>query len=111
MGKIRPLERVDGQHFTLVASQAVVWTMAPGQDTAQGGSMQCLLQGGGQPAQPHSTKVWGRETVEQHEAAGHRALSSSGSRGKDSRRGFISGEVSSWSWYYVRLGGEANFTL
>lgn len=64
MGKIRPLDRLNGQRFTPVAPQAVVWAMAPGQDTAQGGSMQSLLQGDEQPAQPHSTMVWGRETLE-----------------------------------------------
>lgn len=62
MVKTGSLDRLDGQHFTPVAPQAVVWAMAPGQDAAQGGSMQCLLQGDGQPAQPHSAGAWGRET-------------------------------------------------
>lgn len=70
MGKTGSPDRLDGQHFTPVAPQAVVWAVAPGQDSARGG-MQCLLQGDGQAAQPHSTRVWGRETVEQHDVTGH----------------------------------------
>lgn len=64
MGKTVSLDRLARQHFTPVAPQAVVRAMAPGQDAAQGGSMQCLLQGDGQAAQPQSAGVWGRETVE-----------------------------------------------
>lgn len=59
MSKTGPLDRLDRQHFTPVAPQAVIWAMAPGQDTARGGSMQCLLQRGEQPAQPHSTGAGG----------------------------------------------------
>lgn len=62
MSKTGSLDRLDGQHFTPVALQAVIWAMAPGQDTTQGGSRQSFCREMG--SQHSSTGVWGRETVE-----------------------------------------------
>lgn len=65
-------DRLHEQRFTLTSCR-----LGYGTWTKQGGSVQCLLQRGGQPASMISLCGSSKEenTAEKHEAAGHRAPS------------------------------------